>query len=148
MTLAAEQRDLIAVIAAADRHGFRGKLRRGVILTDLGVAGMFLIAGPHRWQGNAYQPAQSVNRWIPEDWRFRVHGILLILLTIGIQYATCRGKRSLYHALSGIILTFYIWWALMFTYAALSDPRAGLLAPWVFGFLAYAHSLLVTSSRT
>jgi hypothetical protein len=112
------------------------------------AAAMFLLGAPKRWLGNAYQPAQQLTSWIPEVWRFRAHGLLLIVLTLGIIYATRSGKTRLYLLWSWLILTFYMWWTLMFTYAALTDPRAGLLAPGVFGFVAAIHALLVTTSRT
>jgi hypothetical protein len=148
MALDAEQRDLIAISAAADRQGIRNRVKRLVIGFDLYAAVMFLTGSPRRWLGNAYQPAQQLTGWIPVEWRFRVQGLLLIGLTLGILYANHCRMTWLYYVMSWLILTFYIWWTLMFTYAALTDPRAGLLAPGVFGFVAAMHALLVTTSKT
>lgn len=148
MALAVEQRDLIQIIAAADRSGIRGRMRRLVIAFDMYAATMWIALPASHWTSKTYEPAHAILMWLPMRWQFPWCGLTLIALTLFIVVASHTGRRHLYYIASGLIVSWWWFWAVLYAWAAITDSRAGALAPGFAALVACLHALLTSTSRT
>lgn len=148
MALDTEQRDLIQIIAAADRSGIRGRVRHLVIAFDVYAAAMWITLPSSHWTSKTYEPARALLGWLPTGWQFPWCGLTLIALTVFIVAASHTGRRHLYYTASGLIVSWWWFWAVIYGWAAITDSRAGALAPGFAALVACLHALLASTSRT
>jgi hypothetical protein len=148
VTLDREQRDLIAGIAADDRQGIRGRLRTLIIAFDIITATLWILLPDSHWSSNSYKPARALLGFLPDRWQFPWYGAMLLILTALIVAAGHTGRRVLYYYASGLIVSYWWFWTVLFAWAALTDSRAGALAPGFAALVACLHALLASTSRT
>lgn len=102
---------------------------------------LWSFGGISHWQSPSYDPAKALLPWLPDEWRIRTYGAALIVLALLITVLWAAGR------LNGVRRTIlavgcgWAFFAFLFTYAAFTDARAGLLAPAFAGLAAGTHYL-------